>query len=111
MILQHAKDPIAQFFVEGPRLKTEGVQEGIGAATLPRITLRPLQQFPAKALPARRRGQRERPDVKPSVLVQIFVFGPFGRRVMPFFLNEWAVLLSHVLRAKRLWEASFSTIM
>jgi hypothetical protein len=63
MILKHSKDAISEFFVEGSRLKTEGVEECIGAASLDRIKFRTLHQFPPKAMPSRRRGHGKRSDV------------------------------------------------
>ena len=63
MILERSKDPISKFFVEGSRLKTEGVQECIGAATLQGVKFRTLHQLPAKAMPSRRRSHGKRSNV------------------------------------------------
>jgi hypothetical protein len=63
MILKYSKDAISEFFVEGSRLKTEGVEECVGAAALDRIKFRTLHQFPAKAMPSRGRGHGKRSDV------------------------------------------------
>jgi len=59
MILKRSKDTISEFFVKGSRLKTERVEECIGAAMLNRIKFRTLHQFLAKAMPSRRRRQAE----------------------------------------------------
>jgi hypothetical protein len=44
-------------------LKTEGVQECIGAATLQGVKFRTLHQLPAKAMPSRRRSHGKRSNV------------------------------------------------
>jgi hypothetical protein len=63
MILKHSKDAIPEFLLEGSRLKTEGVEECVGAAEFDRIKFRTLHQFPAKAMSSRRRGHGKRSDV------------------------------------------------
>jgi hypothetical protein len=63
MILKRSKDAISEFFVKGSRLKTEGVEECIGAATLDSVKFRSLHQFLAKTMPSRRRGHGKRSDV------------------------------------------------
>ena len=63
MILKRSKDAISEFFVKGARLKTEGVEECISAATLGGIKFRALHQFLAKAMPSRRGGYGKRSDV------------------------------------------------
>ena len=63
MILKYSKNAISEFLVEGSRLKTEGVQECIGAATPNRIKFRALHQFLAIALPSRRRSHGKRSDM------------------------------------------------
>ena len=63
MVLKRSKDAISEFFVKGSRLKTEGVEECIGAATLDGIKFCTLHQLLAKAMPSRRRGHRKRSDV------------------------------------------------
>ena len=60
MILKCPKNAISEFFVEWSGLKTEGVEECIGAAALDCIEFCTLHQIPAKALPSRRRGYRKR---------------------------------------------------
>ena len=42
MILKRSKDTISEFFVKGSRLKTERVEECIGAGMLNRIKFRTL---------------------------------------------------------------------
>jgi hypothetical protein len=66
MILKHSADAISEFFVEGSRLKTEGVQECIGAATLNRVKFRTHHQFLTKATPSHSRSHGKRSDVQPS---------------------------------------------
>ena len=66
MILQRPKYTVPQFFVEGSRLKTEGVEECIGTAALDRIVLGTLHQFLAKAAPSHWGGHRKRSHVQPS---------------------------------------------
>ena len=63
VLLKRPKDAIPEFFVEGSRLKTEGVEECVRAAPLDRTKLRTLHQVLAKAMPARRRGYCKRSDV------------------------------------------------
>ena len=63
MIFKRPKNVLPEFFVERSRLKTEGVEECIGAASLDRIKFRTLHQFPPKAMPSRRRGHGKRSDV------------------------------------------------
>src|ERR1700760_5005886 len=66
MILQRPKYAIPQFFVEGSRLKTEGIEECIGTAAFDRIVFRTLHQFLAKTTPSHRGGHRKRPYLQPS---------------------------------------------
>ena len=47
-------------------MKTEGVEECIGAASLDRIKFRTLHQFPPKAMPWHRCGYRKGFDMQPS---------------------------------------------
>jgi len=63
MVLKRSKDAISEFFVKGSRLKTEGVEECIGAATLERIKFRTLHQFLAKTMPSRSRCHGKGSDV------------------------------------------------
>jgi hypothetical protein len=63
IVLKRSKDVISEFFVKWSRLKTEGVEECIGAATLDSIKFRTLDQFLAKTMPSRRRGHGKRFDV------------------------------------------------
>jgi hypothetical protein len=63
MVLKRSKDAIPEFFVKGSRLKTEGVEECIGAATLDSIKFRTLHQFLATTMPSRRSGHGKRSDV------------------------------------------------
>ena len=63
MILKHPKDAISEFFVEGSRLKTEGVKESIGASALNRIKFRTLHQFPAESVPSSRRAYSKRSNM------------------------------------------------
>ncbi len=54
MIIEHSKDAITELFVERSRLKTEGVEERIGAATLNCIKFGTLHQFLAKSMSSHR---------------------------------------------------------
>ena len=63
MVLQRSKDVISKFFVKGSRLKTEGIEECIGAAPLDSITFRTLHQFLAKTALSSRRGYDKCSDV------------------------------------------------
>src|ERR1700675_3799580 len=66
VIFKRPKYPVPEFFVERSRLKTEGVEERIGATALDRIIFRTLHQFLAKAMPSHRRCYRKRSHVQPS---------------------------------------------
>lgn len=63
MILTNCKDAISEFFVEGSRLKTEGVQECVAAATLDRVKFRGLHQLPTESTPSHKRDHGKRSDV------------------------------------------------
>jgi len=63
MILKRSKDPISKFFVEGSRLKTEGVQEGIGATALECVKFRTFHQLTAETAASYRRSHGKRTDV------------------------------------------------
>ena len=63
MILKRPKDAVPQFFIKRFCLKTEGVEECIGAAALNRIEFRTLHQLPAKAMTSHRRSHGERSHV------------------------------------------------
>ena len=51
VIFQRSEYPVPELFVKWSCLKTEGVEERVGAPALNRISLGTLHQFPAKALP------------------------------------------------------------
>ena len=63
IVLKRSKDVISEFFVKWSRLKTEGVEECIGAATPDSIKFRTLHQFLAKAMSSRRSRHGKRSDV------------------------------------------------
>src|SRR5271166_4233651 len=66
VIFQRPKYSVPELFVKWPCLKTEGVEECIGAAALDRIEFRTLHHLPTKAMPAYRRGYRKDSNVQPS---------------------------------------------
>jgi len=66
MIFKRPKDSVPELFVKWSRLKTESVEECIGATALDRIGLGTLHQFLAKATPPHRRGHRKAAQISPS---------------------------------------------
>jgi hypothetical protein len=66
VIFERPKYPVPELFVESSRLKTEGVEERVGATALDRIGFGTRHQFPAKALFSHRHGDRKRSYVQPS---------------------------------------------
>jgi hypothetical protein len=63
MVLKGSEDAIAEFFVEGSCLKTEGIEECIRASALDRIGFRALHELRAEAMPSRRRRQGKGSDL------------------------------------------------
>jgi hypothetical protein len=63
MIFKRSKNAVPELFVKWSGLKTEAVEECIGATALNRIGCGTLHQFLAEAMPSRRRGNGNRCDV------------------------------------------------
>ena len=66
MIFKRPKDAVPELFVKWSCLKTEGVEECIGATALDRISFGTLHQFLAKATPSHRRCYSKRFNVESS---------------------------------------------